>query len=149
MFYDGACGRSRGWFPLFVCLFSSRFTSLTPEGYVDCKVTKETGRRPCAQATTKEILLPQRALCADLGVWVPLTKEREEKRKMMVSTTNSPGSALPPPPPPPTQSIHPSFRHTPDPHLSLLPHIVPRRTTPETSAVGPPTWGPKEASVFP
>jgi len=71
-------GRSR--FPCF-CLFFSRFTSLTPEGYVDYKVTKETGRRPCAQATTKEILLPQRALCADLGVWVPLTKEREEKRR--------------------------------------------------------------------
>jgi len=62
-------------------LFSSRFTSLTPEGFVDYKVTKETGRCPCAQATTKEILLPQRALCADLGVWVPLTKEKKKRRE--------------------------------------------------------------------
>jgi len=62
-------------------LFSSRLTSLTPEGYVDYKVTKETGRRPCVQATTKEIPLPQRAPCADLGVWVPLTKEKEKRKE--------------------------------------------------------------------
>jgi hypothetical protein len=45
-------------------------------------VTKETGCRPCVLAHTKEILRPQPALCAILGVWVPLTKERiATKRK--------------------------------------------------------------------
>jgi hypothetical protein len=61
---------------ILFCLFYSRFMSLTPKGYVD--FTKETGRRPCVRSTTKEILRPQRALCAFLGVWVPLTKSERK-----------------------------------------------------------------------
>jgi hypothetical protein len=44
-------------------------------------VTKETGCRPCELAHSKEILRPQPALYAILGVWVPLTKERIAKKR--------------------------------------------------------------------
>jgi hypothetical protein len=65
----------------------SRFTSFTRKGYVDL-FTKETGRRPCVRATTKEIPRPQRALCAFLGVWVPLTKLKKKKEVRKRSETN-------------------------------------------------------------
>jgi hypothetical protein len=42
-------------------------------------MTKETGCRPCVLAHTYEILHPQPALCAILGVWVPLTSDRKSK----------------------------------------------------------------------
>jgi hypothetical protein len=62
-------------FLLFLFVLFSFFV-LHPEGVCGL-FTKETGRRPCVQATTKEIPRPQRALCAFLGVWVPLTKSNE------------------------------------------------------------------------
>jgi hypothetical protein len=40
-------------------------------------VTKETGCRPCVLAHTKEILRPQPAPCAILGVWVSLTNDTD------------------------------------------------------------------------
>jgi hypothetical protein len=111
--------------PLFVCFI----LVLRPPPRRVCRLhkAKETGRRPCVQATTKEIPRPQRALCANLGVWVPLTKERkkegneEESRWWFMVTATGPGSALPPPPPPPTLSIHPFFLREPScPPLLVL-----------------------------
>jgi hypothetical protein len=53
---------------IFVCLFVL-FSFYVPHPEGVCGLfTKETGRRPCVRATTKEILRPQRALCAFLGV---------------------------------------------------------------------------------
>jgi hypothetical protein len=61
-------------------------------------ITKETGRRPCVQATTKEIPCPQRALCAFLGVWVPLTnhKRSKETKKKLSGDGYRPGLRLAP-----------------------------------------------------
>jgi hypothetical protein len=74
---------------LFV-LFS--FYVLHPEEVCRLHKAKETGRRPCVQATTKEIPRPQRALCANLGVWVPLTKERKKERRKEVKKKVGGGS---------------------------------------------------------
>jgi hypothetical protein len=52
---------------------------LHAEGVCELLTTKETGRRSCVQATTKEIPRSQRALCANLGVWVPLYKGKKQK----------------------------------------------------------------------
>jgi hypothetical protein len=114
--------------PVHLCLFVLfSFYVLRPEGVCRLHKAKETGRRPCVQATAKEIPRPQRALCANLGVWVPLTKERkkegneEESRWWFMVTATGPGSALPPPPPPPTLSIHPFFLREPScPPLLVL-----------------------------
>jgi hypothetical protein len=64
-----------------VCLFVVfSFYVLHPEGVCGL-FTKETGRRPCVRATTKEIPRPQGALCAILGVCHPLTKLKKKVRK--------------------------------------------------------------------
>jgi hypothetical protein len=62
---------------------TNKQTILHPEGVWGLLKPKETGRRPCMQATRKDIPRSQHALCANLGVWVPLSKLKKEiwKRK--------------------------------------------------------------------
>jgi hypothetical protein len=77
-----------------VCLFVW-ISFIVPSLLRSMWTTNDKGNRlsPLRLAQTKEILHPQRALCAILGVWVPLTNEMEAKirnKERQISTARAP-----------------------------------------------------------